>query len=492
MPRPAVFLWRFYTVPGDPALGLESDAMRMAAKTWSGDWWKNSGGGMVWNAMTYDAELHRLYIGTGNAGPWNWKIRHPGDNLFTASIVALDAASGKYLWHYQETPADAWDFDAATDMTLATLSISGARKRVLMQSSKNGFFYVLDRDSGKLLSAEKDETVSWASGVDMRSGRPNVLAAAQYDTHPAVVWPGDLGAHNWQPMAYSEATGLVYVPMLHRAMRYDAAGVDAAHWMPARNQWNFGVGMTPAEAAFSSSLMAWDPVAARPAWRVTTPSHFAGGVMATGGGLVFQGHVDGNFVAYDAKDGRQLWAFPAGVAVMGAPISYSIGGRQYVSVMSGPPSGAAAESAGTMWRYGESPKRLLTFALDGTAHLPPAPAPGVAVPMHDEAMKPDAVLAARGETIYGVDCLVCHGPGAVAGGAAPDLRASAVPIDEAAFAQVVKAGSLAGRGMPQFSELSSADLLALRHYLRAEAAAKAVTAGSAHGVGAAGGVEKPN
>ena len=476
------FLWRFYTVPGDPAKGFENEAMAMAAKTWSGEWWKYGGGGTVWNAMTYDPELDRLYIGTGNGGPWNYRIRNPdgGDALFLASIVALDGKTGKYVWHYQQNPNEAWDYNATMDIQMATLPIDGRPRKVLMQAPKNGFYFVLDRETGKLISAEKIGKVTWASGYDLKSGRPIETPGARYDK-PTLQWPGTFGVHNWQPMAYSPKARLTFIPSIHMADAYASEELDAKNWKPEKNAWNTGLswGMTgdngvkvPSEE-FSSSLQAWDPVAQKRVWSIPNPGIVNGGAMATAGGLVFQGLVDGTFNAYDAATGRKLWSFPAGVAVLGAPITYSVNGRQYVTVMAGPPSGSPAsilpQQAKYGWRYRDHPRRLLTFVLDGKGKLPATAPPGPEEPLMARDLEPKAELAKTGEASFNKNCMTCHGVGVVASGAGPDLRASAIPLDADAFRQIVHEGALLTRGMPRFSEIDEAELTSLRHYIRQQA-----------------------
>jgi quinohemoprotein ethanol dehydrogenase len=473
------FLWRFYTVPGDPAKGFENDTMAMAAKTWTGEWWKYGGGGTVWNAMTYDPELKRLYIGTGNGGPWNWRIRNPGqgDNLFLASIVALDAETGKYVWHYQENPNEAWDYNSTMDMEMATLSIEGRQRKVLMHAPKNGFYYVVDRETGKLISAEKIGQVSWAKGVDLKTGRPIENPGIRYENGPILQWPGTYGTHNWQPMSFSPKTGLAYIPTIHQADIYSADGINAASWQPVNDAWNTGMGgagtlVAPTDS-FSSTLQAWDPVAQKARWTVPAPGIVNGGTMATGGGLIFQGHIDGTLNAYDAGTGKLLWHFPAGVSVLGAPISYTAKGRQMVSVVVGPPSGSPSatltEQAKFGWNYLTHPRMLLTFALGGKAKLPAIVKPAQEKPLTSRDLVPDPKLATAGGAIFNSACMTCHGVGAVASGGAPDLRASPVPLDRDTFAQIVKDGALLKQGMPGFESLKPDELDALRHYIRQQA-----------------------
>ena len=472
------FLWRFYTVPGNPAKGFENPTMAMAAKTWTGEWWKYGGGGTVWNAMTYDPEFNRIYIGTGNGGPWNGKIRNPGhgDNLFLASIVALDADTGKYVWHYQENPDEVWDYNSTMDIELATLTIDGRPRKVLMQAPKNGFYYVIDRTNGKLISAGKIGNVSWAKGIDLKTGRPIENPGIRYEDGPVLQWPGTYGTHNWQPMAFSPRTRLAYIPTIHQADVYSDAGVGP-NWMPVKHAWNTAQGdpgtlKAPVET-FSSKLQGWNPVTQKAVWQVPTPGIINGGAMATGGDLVFQGHIDGTFNAYDATNGKLLWHFPAGVSVLGAPISYMVKGRQYVTVMAGPPSGSPSATLPMQsrfgWQYREHARMLLTFVLGGTARLPDMPAPEVAQPLKSDALRVDPVLAAKGGALFNNRCMTCHGVGVVASGGAPDLRASPVPLDAQAFSAIVHAGALREQGMPAFPELEAGDLEAIRHYIRQQA-----------------------
>jgi quinohemoprotein ethanol dehydrogenase len=483
------FLWRFYTVPGDPAKGFENEAMRKAAATWKGEWWKFGGGGTVWNAMTFDPEMNRVYIGTGNGSPWNAKIRSPGggDNLYLASIIALDADTGDYIWHYQQNPAESWDYNAAMDIQLATLPINGQPRKVLMQAPKNGFFYVIDRETGKLLSAEKIGKVSWASRVDLKTGRPVENPGQRYESGSSLVWPGNFGAHGWQPMSYSPKTKLVYIPLINRSSRYSDAGIDRAKWKPHPHQWNAGLSAMDNDMPvreFFSALLAWDPAANKPVWKVPTPGIVNGGTMATGGDLVFQGHVDGTLNAYLDDSGRKVWSFNTGGAVLGAPISFRAKGRQYVSVMVGPVPAAAATisaEAGYAWPYRETPRRLLTFMLDGKARLPASPGSSFEKPLKVADFHVDPAIAKAGAVVYGVNCFTCHGPGAVSGGNAPDLRASPVVADGDSFAQVVRDGALVSSGMPRFEELTPGELEALRHYIRSRAEGAPPTASGAAG-----------
>jgi quinohemoprotein ethanol dehydrogenase len=485
-------VWRFFLVPGKPGTrdgAASDDVMAMAAKTWSGEWWKYGGGGDAWNAMTYDPEFNRLYIGTGNGTPMNWKIRSPegGDNLFVASVVALDADTGRYVWHYQTAPGDAWDYDSATDMTLATLTLGGNARKVLLHAAKNGFFYVLDRENGKLLSADKLGTVTWADHVDLQTGRPVLAPGAKYETKNILLWPSFEAVHHWTPQSYSPLTGLVYEPTLEMPSEFGDAGINAKQFNPQVGTPEFsglalGGGDVPADAG-RSVLKAWDPIAKRIVWQVETPGISNGGTLATGGNLVFEGLADGYLHAYSAKEGKDLWSFFAGVAVTGVPITYSVDGRQYVTITAGPLGGSSAAFGAISARWGWDsrvhPRRLLTFALDASAALPPTPARKPAVPLEAPELKVDAAKVKVGERLY-AKCTLCHGMSAVAGGIAPDLRASPVPLSAEAFAHVVREGSLVSRGMPKFAEFNDQELDSLRHFFRQKARESLATAAGQH------------
>ena len=468
-------LWRWFIVPGNPADGFENKAMEMAAKTWKGQWWKYGGGGTAWNAMTYDPEFNRIYIGTGNGGPWNAKLRSPGggDNLFLCSVVALNADTGEYVWHYQTTPGESWDFTSTMDMTLATVTIDGRPRKVLLHAPKNGFFYVIDRETGKLISAEKIGKVTWAERVDLTTGRPVEVHGARYENGEALIWPGSGGTHNWQPMAYSPDTGLAYIPARAMAGYYNDEGFDPKTYdmdrdgpLGVRNFYDD----VPKDAG-SSSLLAWNPVTQKKAWEVPTPGATPAGVMATRGGLVFEGQADGAFVAHDADTGQALWHYDMGVGTQAPPITYAVNGKQYVSVLAGWAGGMmvlGSLSAQHGWVGREHPRRLLTFVLDGTAQLPPSAPPSIPKPIDDTAFVVDPAKAKKGMELY-LNCTICHGSGVVASGYAPDLRASQIPLSAGAFKSVVHDGALVSRGMPIFNELSDDDLDALRHYIRQRA-----------------------
>ena len=471
--------WRFYTVPGNPADGFEDPAQSMAAKTWSGDWWKYGGGGTVWNAMTYDASTDTIILGTGNGAPWNHRVRSAGqgDNLFLASIVGLDARTGAYKWHYQVNPAESWDYNASMDIELADLTIDGRVRHVLMTAPKNGFLYVIDRTDGKLISAKPYVKVTWASGIDTGTGRPVEAPDIRYpDGKTVTMWPGPVGAHTWLPMAFSPQQRLVYIPAIEMGTSYNDVGIRRETWTRApggvvdaastRNYFPSDAGPTQA----TSALVAWDPVAQQERWRISTPGLWNGGVLATAGDLVFQGRVDGTFNAYSAVDGRRLWSFAAQAPVTSPPISYSVGGRQYVTVLTGLGTSGAAfgPMLPTAVDYRTQARRVLTFALGGTKALPVA-TPFVLRPPEDPGFQADAESAERGRGLYGRYCTVCHGQRLVAAGNAPDLRGSMLPQSGPAFAAVVRDGLLVPKGMPRFEELTDAQLDDIRQYVRAEA-----------------------
>jgi quinohemoprotein ethanol dehydrogenase len=468
--------WRFWIVPGNPADGFENDAMRMAAETWTGAWWVHGGGGNAWHGFTYDAELDQLYIGTGNGSPWNRKIRSPdgGDNLFLCSIVALDPDTGEYLWHYQTVPGETWDYNANMDIILADLEIEGRERKVLMQAPKNGFFYVIDRTDGELISAEPFVETTWATHIDMETDRPVEVDGARYEERLATVTPTELGGHNWHAMSFNPETGLAYYPAMHRARTYSDAGIDLETYRVTN--WLVGVGVGGGDVGSThpdghvSTLQAWDPVRQELAWEVPLPGLYSPGTMTTAGNLVFQGRLDGAFVAYRADTGEELWSEDLGLGVLAPPITYAVDGRQYVALLVGYGSLTArgAEAASLGWAYGVHMRRLVAFSLDGTVTLPPQPPPHVPAPIPFE-FEVDRALAARGAVVYGQQCSLCHGGSAVAGGLTPDLRASTVVPSLEDFASVVRDGTRAVNGMPAYAEVTFDELVALQHYIRARA-----------------------
>ncbi|WP_336962724.1 PQQ-dependent dehydrogenase, methanol/ethanol family [Sphingobium aquiterrae] len=463
--------WRWYVVPGDPAKGFENKAMEMAAKTWTGAWWKYGGGGTVWHAMAYDAKYDRIYLGTGNGWPWNQKIRSPGggDNLYLSSIVALDAKTGDYVWHYQVNPENSYDFNDAMDIELAEMVIGGKPRSVLIHAPKNGFFYAIDRENGKLISAGEFAKQNWAKRIDPETGRPEINPDSLYpDGKAFIMYPFPNGAHGVQAMSFSPRTGYSYIPVMDGGrVVTDPPNVKDWQYKPGMFV-NTGLGAPPANLVpppATSRLVAWDVAQNRIAWALPQPGVFNGGTMATGGNLVFQGQNDGTFNAYAADSGRKLWSFPAQNGILSAPISYSVGGRQYVTVITGFRSSFPNSPN---WDYAQQQRRVLTFAIGGVRRLPKVDM--VDLPVQDDpAFAVDPAKAKIGAGIYNSSCIICHGAGMMSGGAAPDLRKSAVPLDAESFGAVVHDGALMARGMPSFGILKPEDLEGLRHYIRQRA-----------------------
>ncbi|TVQ44891.1 MAG: PQQ-dependent dehydrogenase, methanol/ethanol family [Gammaproteobacteria bacterium] len=468
-------VWRFYTVPGNPDQPQEGEHLMAALPTWSGEWWVAGGGGTVWDSMAYDPELGLLYVGIGNGSPWNQALRSPGggDNLYLSSIVALDPDTGSLQWHYQTTPGDRWDFTATQHMILAELEIHGERIPVLMQAPKNGFFYVLDRRTGDLISAEPYVPVTWASHVDPDTGRPVETSVADYSESPQLTLPSPYGGHNWHPMSYSPDTGLVYIPALEIPFVF---GPEAQfRYRPGR--WNLGIdtsllvppGVLEEELAIRAMvkghLSAWDPVAQREVWRVQHSESWNGGVLTTAGDLVFQGRADGVFAAYRASSGELLWEYPVHNGIIAPPVTYKIDGVQYVSVMAGWGGAFAVASgippaAGNVIRDG----RLLTFKLGGQGELP-APAPVSAEFPAPPPLEINDEQIARGAEVFHAQCSVCHGVGAVSSGVLPDLRFMTAESHEK-FHAVVLGGLYRDRGMVGFGDvLEPGDSEAVQAYI---------------------------
>ncbi|WP_371229575.1 PQQ-dependent dehydrogenase, methanol/ethanol family [Pseudomonas sp. QE6] len=463
-------VWRFYTVPGDPAKPFENPELAEAAKTWKGDqYWKGGAGGTAWDSMAYDPELDLLYVGTGNGSPWNRELRSPGggDNLYLSSILAVHPDSGKLAWHYQVTPGDSWDFTATQQLTLASLEIDGRSRKVIMQAPKNGFFYVLDRETGKLLSAEKFGKVTWAERIDLATGRPVEAPGVRYEKKPIVMWPSPFGAHNWHSMSYNPQTGLVYIPYQEVPGVYRNEGKDFLR----RKGFNTGAGFSdttevPREAV-SGALLAWDPVKQKEAWRVPYPHYWNGGTLSTAGNLVFQGTAAGNLMAYSADKGEKLWSFSAQTGIVAAPITYSYKREQYVAIMAGwggvaPLIGGDAAKAPGVGNV----SRLLVFKLDGKATLPPLPEKAVATtPRTPKPVVASAADLATGQQLYGSYCSVCHGVGAMSGGLVPDLRKTD-DSRRSMFQQIVREGVLRPLGMPSFGDsLSAEDVEKIKLYV---------------------------
>jgi quinohemoprotein ethanol dehydrogenase len=378
-------LWRFYTIPGDPAKPFESSAMRRAAETWDPNAWKLGGGGAVWDGIAYDPDTDLVYAGTGNAEPWPEEFRgvRGKDGLYACSILAVHASTGELAWHYQTVPDDTWDFDSVQQMMLTELTINGKPRKVIMQASKNGFFYVLDRVTGEFISAEPYAKVNWAKGVDPKTGRPVVNPGARYGHEPVTIFPSAGGAHNWSPMSFNPSTGLVYISG-NTASSWTFASVNQfeaktdrtsnnglVRPMPMPRENNLPViGPEPLPGTGSrGALIAWDPVKQQIRWRMPGGGGIGGGTLSTAGNLVFQVINDGRLLAYSADKGEKLLEIQTGLkSGMGPPITYQLDGQQYVALMGG--IGTVIGNAGPQNSPTAIPPKLLVYRLDGTAVLP--------------------------------------------------------------------------------------------------------------------------
>lgn len=484
--------WRFYTVPGDPSQPFENPALEMAAKTWDPKRDASfGGGGNAWDAFAYDAKTNLVYFGTANGAPWNPSHRSPagGDNLFLASIVALHADTGEYAWHYQQTPGEMWDYDATPHLMLTTLNIGGTARDVLMQASKNGYFYVLDRATGELLAADEFVDASWSNGVDMKTGRPIINPLADYTKgKPVIVFPSGKGGHNFGAMSLSAKTGLVYIPTTHSGMVL-AASPPRPH-VPERSAGGFQVGfitqpfrpetLPPVFSAVAdpeylktlpsldlhASLKAWDPVARKVVWEHRFPSDDDyGGVLSTGGGLVVKGSIDGHLRFFDDTTGAMLKEIDTGSVMIAAPMTYTVDDVQYVAILTGGGGGGwqVPRPAQVSVKRGND-NRILVFKLDGGATPIPPELPAPAPLPEPPAQQGTVADIAAGAALYGRDCASCHlnAPGTPV----PDLRRSGAIRDTAAFAAVVRGGALQQRGMPSWDDLlSEAEVEQIRHHL---------------------------
>lgn len=466
--------WRFFTVPGDPKKGFEHPELKLAARTWAANSrWDVGLGGTVWDGMAYDPELNLLYVGTGNGAPWDRNIRSPGggDNLFLSCILALNPDTGRLVWYYQTVPGDTLDYTATQKMILADLTIDGRSRRVLMQAPKNGFFYVLDRQTGELLSAKAYARMNWASGVDMKTGRPQETGLADFSKQARVVLPGPVGAHQWQPMSYNPITGLVYIPAQEIAAVF-LPTIDNFEYQQRQLNWGVNQSLVQPDGTLPAGtlpdgvrldqpvprpkmfLRAWNPVEQRLAWEVEMTGAVAGsyflrrpgGVVSTASGLVFQGHIDGHFRVFDARTGAQLRDIYVGTSMMAAPMTYRIAGEQYVSIMAGVGDypGYADELYGTKGR-------IVTFKLDG-GDVPLRPLLARTAAAAADELPPDTGTEEQissGRTLFERNCAMCH-----SGGRAPDLtRMSAATHKE--FLDIVLQGTRSQRGMPGFHDALS-------------------------------------
>jgi quinohemoprotein ethanol dehydrogenase len=475
--------WRFYTVPGRPGEtdGAASDKAiaEIAAPTWNGEYWTIGGGGTVWDSIVYDQELDLLYFGVGNGSPWSQAYRGKiGDNLFLVSIVAVKPDTGEYVWHYQEVPGDEWDFTSVQPMMLADLQINGEMRKVLMHAPKNGFFYVIDRTNGQLISAEPFAPVTWATSIDKETGRPVENPDARYSItgKPWRGTPGPQGAHNWNPMAFSPDTGFVYIPVNVLYSTFVLAETFGPRLMGFNTGTdrgaNAGTGLAAVQAAMdasSSHLLAWDPVNQKQAWRVEHPGPGNGGILATGGNLVVQGTFGGDVVVYRADNGEKLWSMPAQSSVIAGPMSYEIDGEQYIAVLVGTGGAMGLTQGAPSLKSGpvRNISRMLAFKLGGTATLTEPPA--VARAIDPPALTATPAVVADGGRLYAANCGVCHGAAAISVGIVPDLRSSPYLSDDGYF-DIVLNGTLRERGMVSFAPMINREqAAAIRSYVIAQA-----------------------
>jgi quinohemoprotein ethanol dehydrogenase len=484
--------WRFFTVPRDPALGPQDQPhLDAAVKSWDPKHpWAAGSGGTVWDGMAYDSGLGLVYIGTGNAAPYNLHLagRRGGDELYAASIIAIHASDGTLAWYYQTTPGDRWDFDSTEKFVLADLEFGGRRRAVLMQAPKNGYYYVLDRATGELISAKPFAFVSWARGLDPKTGRPLVDASAGYDHGPALVFPSEAGAHTWQPMAFDPTRGVTFLPVIEAGSiiletsdrraglvegqfttpalppeLYDPKGMRSLYGLvPPLARLERGVKTNPASRGF---LRAWSVAEHRVLWDTQTATSLDGGVLATAGGLVFQGDANGYFNAYSADTGKKLASIALGSSMMAAPVTYAVNGTQYVAIVAGYGGGgviigAPLDPQSAAYKYGNE-GRIIALKLGGPP--PPLPLLRTDVPMPELPERPaDAGQIAAGEVLYNRYCSRCHVMGR---GNLPDLRRS-TPVTHTLFDSIVLGGAYSVKGMGRFDDvLSPADAHAIHAWL---------------------------
>lgn len=465
-------LWRFYTVPGNPNEPVEHPELDAAMDTWDDagsdvKWWDVGGGGTVWDAMAYDPELDLLYIGTGNGSPWIRWIRSPGggDNLYLSSIVAIHPDTGKMAWYYQTTPGDTWDYTATQHLILADLEIEGQPRKVIMQAPKNGFFYVLDRTNGELLSAENYVKVTWATHVDMETGRPVEDTTQSYRDEEKFIYPPTSGGHNWQPMAFSPETKLVYIPALETPTLHVPAKTEDFLLVPGA--WNLGSDFADAARVTEElikegaglpdvvgTLLAWDPVAQKEAWSVRHPTGWNGGVLSTAGNLVLQGTGDGRMVVYRADSGDVLYDTNVKGGVIAPPVTYKVDGEQYIALAVGFggafPLAVINEEKAAVNRYGND-GRIIAFKLGGAKEVPGSVVERPAL-LQPPALEADAATVLAGRDIYHRNCAVCHGFLGMSGNTIPDLRASDPSVYDA-YKEILLDGLLADNGMAAFDDV---------------------------------------
>jgi len=455
-------VWKFFLTPGNPADGPDGVAsdpiMPMIRETWAGEYWNLGGGGNAWDSITYDPEHRTVFVGTGNGSPLSryHRSNNEGDNLFVCSIVALDADTGAYKWHYQMVPGEDWDYTCTSSIISADLQIEGRTRQVIMQAPKNGFFYVIDRVTGELISAEPHVKVNWGH-LDRATGQMVVNETARYGVDPVLVYPGPGGAHNWFPMAFSPRTGLAYFPAYQSGMVYALDPNFVAQPFRSNAGWGGYTGealqrriplMGEAAADEKAWLTAWDPVTQTARWQVELPRHGNGGVMVTASDLVFEGTTKQTFAAFDARDGRELWSFPTQSAPVAGSITYMLDGVQYIAINAGWGGGAAQQEQATGTELPRASARLLVFKLGGTGQLPPLAA-SAAIPPPPRLRASEADVE-RGAQLYAQTCAGCHGQRAIGG--VKDLR----HMDEATharFEDIVLRGAYLEKGMASFADL---------------------------------------
>ena len=460
--------WRFFTVPGDPSLPFEHPELEQAAATWTGQWWKYGGGGTVWNAIVYDADFDQLLFGTGNGAPWPRAIRSPegGDNLFLGGIMSVDPNTGRMKWFYQATPADNWDFNASQDIALLDLEVDGVQRKVLFQAPKNGFFYVLDREDGELLQAAPFATLNWATHIDMETGRPVENPAVRYEEEPAWILPGNSGAHSWQPMSVDPQRGIAYTAVQDMSLFYVLPESFKETGVYELNPFGISLGVelgrrhrelmaqAPPGPESKGYLKAFDGLAGEVVWSVERATPYNGGVLATAGGVVFQGDSNGQFAAYDTQDGTLLWEYDV-YGGAGAPITYEIDGEQYLAVQVG----------GGANRFNDG--RMLAFKLGAIGEIPEPLAPVVDIP-EPPPLTADADGIARGRELYFNTCVWCHGLGAV-GMVNADLRLMSAETHEL-FQAIVRGGLLLDKGMDSFADaVTTEEAELIRQFVIAQA-----------------------
>ena len=464
--------WRFYCVPGNPNDGFESEAMKVAAETWTGVLWKYGGGGTPWDAMAFDPDLNLLYVGTGNGSPWNRDLRSPGggDNLYLSSIVALNPDSGELVWYYQTTPGDSWDYTATQHIILADMEIDGTEQKVLMQAPKNGFFYVIDRTNGKFISAEPYVYTNWAKEVDKKTGRPIESEFARYHNMNAQIAPAAGGGHNWQPMAFNPKTGLIYIPAREEGMFYGQP-IDWEFVDDSRT-WNQALGYNSDNKTHKDSLagrnfgklIAWNPITQKEEWSVWQKSSWNAGVLTTDD-LVFQGNAEGEFAAYDAITGEKVWSFDLESGIIASPITFEIDGIQYVSILVGWGGVLGLHKPFTIAQK-NNPGTLYTFALGKNAPMPnyPDPPEKKLIDLDFEATEEQIQNGGR---LFGQYCGKCHG-----GGIIPDLTYSRPEIFES-FQQIVGEGAFLGLGMPNYGDrLNENEIQDIKNFILSQAKSK--------------------